>query len=222
MLRQIEHHLWTKSSRKLIRRTKLRNIFLRNRSCENKINFNKQRNCCISLLTKAKIDHYGNLDTKILYDNKRSWSSFEPYLHLSSSLRQVNCSLVTFTEEILKGKLHFLCSDSVLKTKMKFVNHPSINTTRDWFPNNNFSFSKVAKSDVRIEIINLNSAKVSQDSNIPTKLIKQNINIFSDVLHSPFNSCLENVFNFEIFASILKTADAISLFKKDTITDKNN
>ena len=80
----------------------------------------------------------------------------------------------------------------------------------------------VAKSDVRIEIINLNSARVLHDSIIPTKLIKQNINIFSDVLHSPFNSCLGNVFNFEIFASVLKIADAISLIKKDTITDKNN
>ena len=40
--------------------------------------------------------------------------------------------------------------------------------------------------------MNLNSAKASQDPDIPTKLIKQNIDIFTDLLHSAFNNCLEN------------------------------
>ena len=45
----------------------------------------------------------------------------------------------------------------------------------------------------------------------------QNIEIFSDILHSTFNSCLENA----IFPSILKTADEIPAFKKDNSADKN-
>ena len=67
--------------------------------------------------------------------------------------------------------------DPVLRAKMKFVNHPSIKAIRDRFPNNRLSFNEVTKSDTRKEIINLNSAKASNDSEIPTKLIKQNVDI---------------------------------------------
>ena len=53
---------------------------------------------------------------------------------------------------------------------MKFVNHPSIKTIRDRFPNNRFSFKKIIKYDIRKEMINLDSAKASQDSDILTEL----------------------------------------------------
>ena len=33
--------------------------------------------------------------------------------------------------------------DTVLKAKMKFLNHRSIKTLRDWFPNNSFLFNKI-------------------------------------------------------------------------------
>ena len=49
----------------IMHRVKLRNIFLSNRLDENIINFNKQRNYCVSL-KKAMIEYYGNLDTNTL------------------------------------------------------------------------------------------------------------------------------------------------------------
>ena len=64
----------------------------------------------------------------------------------------------------------------------------------------------------------MNLEKASHDSDIPTKLIKQNIDIFRDVLHSVFNNCLENA----TIPSISKTGDAIPVFQKDNMTDKNN
>ena len=67
--------------------------------------------------------------------------------------------------------------DPVLRAKMKFVNHPSLKTIRDRFHNNRFFFNKVTKSDIRKDIINLNSAKASQDSDISAKLIKQNVGV---------------------------------------------
>ena len=85
----------------------------------------------------------------------------------------------------------------VLKAKIKFANHSNIKTIRDRFRNNKFSLNKVTKSDIRKEIINLYSVKASQDT--------QNRNIFTDLLHSAFNNCLEHV----IYLSILKTADLI-------------
>ena len=57
----------------------------------------------------------------------------------------------------------------VLKAKIKFVNHPNIKTIRNRFRNNWLSLNKVTKSDIRKEIINLNSPKALHDSDIPTK-----------------------------------------------------
>ena len=44
-------------SKAIMVRTRLRNIFLKNRSEENKINFNKQRNLCATLLGKSKREY---------------------------------------------------------------------------------------------------------------------------------------------------------------------
>ena len=42
-------------------RTKLRNIFLRNRSKKNGIHYPKQANFCVSLLRKTKTTYFENL-----------------------------------------------------------------------------------------------------------------------------------------------------------------
>ena len=72
--------------------------------------------------------------------------------------------------------------DPALKASMKFVNHPSTKTIKDRFPNNGFYFNKVTKSNIWKKIIHLNSAKTPQDSDIPTKLMKQNVDIVIHVL----------------------------------------
>ena len=64
----------------------------------------------------------------------------------------------------------------------------------------------------------MNNSKASQDFDIYTKLIKQRIDIITDVLHFTFNSPLEN----PILPSILKTTDVISAFKNDNNADENN
>ena len=57
----------TKAFRKeIIHRSRLRNKFLRERTNESKIAYNKQRNICVSLLRKTKRDYFANLDTKII------------------------------------------------------------------------------------------------------------------------------------------------------------
>ena len=53
-------------------RTKLENIFLKNRNEENKINYNKQRNLCVTLLRKSRRDYYQNLSAENVCDNKNS------------------------------------------------------------------------------------------------------------------------------------------------------
>ena len=57
-------------SKAIMTQTKLRNIFLQNRSEENRIRYTKQRNFCVSLLRKTKKRYYENLNEKSVVDNK--------------------------------------------------------------------------------------------------------------------------------------------------------
>ena len=69
----------TKALRKeIMHRSRLRNKFLRERTKESKIAYNKQRNICVSLLRKTKRDYFANLDTKIMKDNRKFWKIVNP------------------------------------------------------------------------------------------------------------------------------------------------
>ena len=65
-------------SKAIMTRTKLRNIFLQNRSKENRICHTKQRNFCVSLLRKTKKRYYENLNEKSIVDNKLFWKTVKP------------------------------------------------------------------------------------------------------------------------------------------------
>ena len=57
-------------SEEIMKRSRLCNNFLRNRTEENKILYNRQRNYCVSLLRKSKRRYYENVNIKNLTDNK--------------------------------------------------------------------------------------------------------------------------------------------------------
>ena len=61
-------------------RTRLRNIFLKNRLEENKISYNQQRNLCVTRLRKSKRDYYQNLSVENVCDNKKFWKVAKPLL----------------------------------------------------------------------------------------------------------------------------------------------
>ena len=48
----------------IMKRSRLRNKFLRDRTDISREEYKKQRNLCVSLLKKAKKDHFANLDIK--------------------------------------------------------------------------------------------------------------------------------------------------------------
>ena len=62
------------------------------------------------------------------------------------------------------------------------------------------------------------SSKAAQDSDIPTKVIKDNIDIFTHILLEQFNKSLA----LAVFPSSMKLANITPLFKKDDRTDKSN
>ena len=109
----------------------------------------------------------------------------------------------------------------------KYKNHPSIRSVLHKSPNTSFSLKTisnasfslktVSKKDIEKEILNLNVAKASQDSDIPTKIIKKNPDIFS-ILFKEFNKSLELC----KFPSSLKMANVTPVYKKGNRSDKDN
>ena len=67
-------------SKELMIRTRIRNKFLKDRREENKKEYSKQRNYCVSLLRKPKSDYFGNLNEKNINDNKTIWKTIKPFL----------------------------------------------------------------------------------------------------------------------------------------------
>ena len=67
-------------SKAIMLKTKLRNIFLKNRAEENKVRYTKQINFCITILPKSKREYFNNLNEKNVCDNKKLWRVAKPLL----------------------------------------------------------------------------------------------------------------------------------------------
>ena len=63
-----------------MKRNRLRNIYVKNKTDTNSIVYIKERNYCVSLLRKTKKDHYVNLNEKDVADNKQFWRTVKPLL----------------------------------------------------------------------------------------------------------------------------------------------
>ena len=63
-----------------MKRSRLRNLYLKDKTETSRIAYIKQRNYCVSLLRKTKKDHYANLDEKDVADNKQFWKTVKPLL----------------------------------------------------------------------------------------------------------------------------------------------
>ena len=84
--------------------------------------------------------------------------------------------------------------DSVLKYIVKYRNHPSILAIEEVCNKNRklpFSFWKIQRDKIRSDILKLETSKASQDTDIPTKIVKQNPDIFANILVSNFSNFIE-------------------------------
>ena len=60
----------TKTLRKIMHRSRLKNIFIRKRNDKNWENYKKQRNFCFDLLRKTKTEDFKSLNVKDVSDNR--------------------------------------------------------------------------------------------------------------------------------------------------------
>ena len=75
-------------SKAVMKRSKLRNNYLKNKTDANGMLYKKQRNYCVSLLRKSKISYYPNLDEKKVSDNKLFWKVIKPSLSDKSCVKE--------------------------------------------------------------------------------------------------------------------------------------
>ena len=84
-------------------------------------------------------------------------------------------------------------SDTVIKAIVTYRNHPSIIAIKEnCTSKSNSNFSFVEKADILKEIQMLQSNKATQNIDIPTKLIKDNADIFAEFVFISLNKCVLN------------------------------
>ena len=109
--------------------------------------------------------------------------------------------------------------DQVTNAVNKFWNHSSIIMIKNKkVADQSFSFGPVTYDDV-LKIVNtLDTAKASQQSDIPTKILKQNSDYFAEYFYENINQCISK----SIFPSDLKLADVTPVYKKKSKNSKDN
>ena len=105
--------------------------------------------------------------------------------------------------------------DPVFKAILKYKNYPSVLAIQKYSKNKTFHFEQVNIREVQKEILKLDKAKASQKTDIPSGIIKENIDIFADFLCSSINSTIS-------FTSSLKLAGVTPVHKKGRKDMKEN
>ena len=101
-------------------------------------------------------------------------------------------------------------NDQMLNSIKELQNHDSIVMIKTKNKNSVFSFSPVTYDDVLEEVLNLNVAKASQQTDVPTKVLKQNSEYFAEYFFRNINYCIRK----SVFPHELKQADVIPVHKK--------
>ena len=77
-----------------------------------------------------------------------------------------------------------------MKANEKYKKHPSIKAIAGVSKNNNFILGKVSYEKNLYEIKQLDTRKACQDTDVPSKIIKMNSDIFADFLYQNFNDAI--------------------------------
>ena len=199
----------TKNLRKAIMKmSKLRNKYFLERTNETKSLYNKQKNFCVSILRKTKRDYFGNLNNKIVTDNRKFWKTISPLFSENAFHRECvklkkviktitnNVELTerfdTFFSKIVPNlNIDNNHRDSIPNPNITdpvfceiemYEKQPSILKIKEMMDTNklSFSFKSIGRKKIFNELQKLKSTKGCQGSNLAVKIIKENINIITD------------------------------------------
>ena len=190
-------------SKEIMKRTRLRNQFLKNRTYENKTRYTKQRNYCVSLLRITRTQYYSNLDEKNVTDNKAVWKTVKPFhsdkITSKDKITFIQENEIVSNDENTAQVLNTFFSNIVgslnIREYVTYRKHPSMLTICNVCNERKkkhatLSFSKVAKEEISREILNLDVSKACYDTDISFKIIRENADIFASFLYASFNTCV--------------------------------
>ena len=102
---------------------------------------------------------------------------------------------------------------------LKYPKHPSILAIKRRIRSGPvFTFNHITKEDVIKEIKNLDALKALQEDDIPTKIITENSDIFSNFIYQSFN----NMIDVCIFPISLKLGNITPVYKEGPKNSKEN
>ena len=195
-------------------------------------------------MKKAKNDHFANLDVNSILDNRKFWGNVKPlFSNKVQTIKLIendeiidneikiakifneyfvnivkNLGIVTEKESGTFTENNLSEVEVALK---KYKNHSSINAITKRMKNLGnltFSFNFISHEDTVKELNKLKNKKASQKTDIPIKIVKENVDIISHFLYHNFNNWL----SCSTFPSGMKYADVTPVHKKDDKTDKTN
>ena len=112
-----------------------------------------------------------------------------------------------------------MIQDPIIAAIEKYKRHPSILKIKKQIRiENYFDFKHIDNKKMTEVLKDLNAEKAKQENDIPIKLIKENIELFSSILSRMFNFYIDKT----SFPNSLKQADITPVHKKDDTNDKNN
>ena len=185
------------------------------------------------------------MDEKCVIDNKKFWKTVKPFLSdktmvddkitllendeiitddlkiaetfnnfFSETVPNLN---ITTNSEILTDTS--LIDDPVLKAIKKYEKHPSIKMIKEKMEQSKtFTFKKPNRAEIEKNVRNLDISKACQENDIPTKIIKENFEIFAEFIESNFSYNIEE----SEFPDRLKMADIKPIYKKISRNEKSN
>ena len=199
-----------------MKRSRLRNKFLKNKNEINRNNYKVQRNYCKKLLKTTKKQYFNNLNTSKVTDNRILQKTLVLLLTNKPSrgeeiiLKEGNKNITNDAElcEVFNAYFANIVASLNIPNvnnyitakensnkypqKMKsFRTHPSITTITNQYLISGFNFQKAKANDVMKIISQLIMAKTCQKADTPTKIIKLNEDIFAKFISNNFNHCID-------------------------------
>ena len=100
-------------SKAIINRSRLRNQFLKNKSVESRMKYNRQKNICVALLRKTKRKYYEALKLSDLNHNKVFWKTVKPFfgnkIKYKCQIALVEVNDLVVDDKVLTKTFFFQC-----------------------------------------------------------------------------------------------------------------
>ena len=226
-VRENDRPFMNKTLRKAImRRSHLRKKYNKNKNDSNLKLYKKQRNQCVKLLRKAKMSYYKNLDTTMIYDNRKFWRTVKPLfsdkVQVPTSLTLLeNNNLISNDKEVAEVFNNYFANitdalgikeitgnissvsglvDPIDIAIKKYCLHPSIRRIQSNMKyTERFTFSEVSIQQVALQLARLDPKKSSPVGAIPANILKEYPDILAQNLCNLFNqSVAHNTFPLEL------------------------